>query len=168
MFWDHIVFMTLISSGVGGGTRLLSYSVRVKSKTNLLWLEKLWFNANYRHKFVIKTWKKSTGIKKLMLLDQLHLSSLSKPSSLGGAVSIIRILGGAGGPQPDFLEILKNACVVRGILHGTRDQYEEMNHFLDTKGLNPVVDPKVWKLEELKDAYKHLVSEITFFFCEAS
>lgn len=79
---------------------------------------------------------------------------------LGGAVSIVGILGGAGETQPSFLEVLKHGCIVRGVLVGNRSQFEEMNRFIDAKGIKPVIDLKVWRLEELKDAYQYLVSVV--------
>jgi D-arabinose 1-dehydrogenase-like Zn-dependent alcohol dehydrogenase len=77
---------------------------------------------------------------------------------LGGIISIVGILAGEGKIQPSVLEILKHGCIVRGILIGNRSQFEEMNRFIDVNGIKPVLDPEVWKLEELKEAYKYLVS----------
>ena len=76
---------------------------------------------------------------------------------LGGFISIVGILGGQGKAQPSF-EILKHGCVVQGILIGNLTRFEEMNQFIDAKGIKPVLDSKVWNLEESREAYQYLVS----------
>ncbi|KAK4617684.1 Zinc-type alcohol dehydrogenase-like protein [Fulvia fulva] len=74
-----------------------------------------------------------------------------------GVISIIGFLGGGKGEsQPTFLEVLTNICTVRGILVGSRHQFEEMNRAIEANNIKPVIDQKVWKLDQVKDAYQYM------------
>ena len=75
-----------------------------------------------------------------------------------GVISIIGFLAGSSKDQPSFLECLTNNCVVRGVFVGSRLQLQEMNKAIDANKIKPVVDEKVFKLEELKEAYQYMVS----------
>lgn len=74
-----------------------------------------------------------------------------------GVISIIGFLGGMSRDQPGFLECLLNICTVRGVLVGSRLQFEAMNECIDANGIKPVVDEKAFQLEELKEAYQYMV-----------
>lgn len=41
-------------------------------------------------------------------------------------------------------------------------QFEEMNQAIDAYGIKPMVDEKVFGLEELKEAYQYMVSRRVF------
>lgn len=73
-----------------------------------------------------------------------------------GVISIIGFLGGMAKEQPTFLECLNNICTVRGVLVGSRQQFEQMNAAIDATGLKPVVDEKVFTLEQTKEAYQYM------------
>ena len=73
-----------------------------------------------------------------------------------GVISIIGFLGGGSKEQPSFLECLTHTCTVRGVLVGSRLQFEAMNAAIDANGIKPVVDEKVFGLEEVKDAYQYM------------
>ncbi|KAL2049821.1 hypothetical protein ABVK25_009916 [Lepraria finkii] len=73
-----------------------------------------------------------------------------------GLISIIGFIGGMSKDQPSFLECLNNICTVRGVLVGSRQQFEQMNEAIDTNGIKPVVDEKVFGLEEVKEAFKYM------------
>lgn len=81
-----------------------------------------------------------------------------------GVISIIGFLGGFSKDQPGFLEAWRNMCIVRGIMVGSRLQFEQMNEAIDSCGIKPVVDEKVFALEELKEAYQYMVSDDPFSF----
>lgn len=49
-----------------------------------------------------------------------------KAVKFGGVITIIGFIGGGEGPQASFLDALSNICIVRGILVGSRLQFEEM------------------------------------------
>lgn len=59
-----------------------------------------------------------------------------------GVISIIEFLG--QGEQPDMLEALMHGCIIRGILVGSRLQFEEMNRAIDANNIKPVVDDKIF------------------------
>ena len=73
-----------------------------------------------------------------------------------GVISIIGFLGGMSKEQPSFIECLSNICIVRGVMVGSRQQFQAMNEAIDANGIKPVVDEKVFNLEDLKDAYQHM------------
>ena len=73
-----------------------------------------------------------------------------------GTISIIGFLGGYSKDQPTFLECLNNICTVRGVLVGSRQQFEQMNEAIDANGIKPVVDDKVFSLEDTKEAYQYM------------
>lgn len=73
-----------------------------------------------------------------------------------GVISIIGFLGGISKDQPSFLECLNNICTVRGVLVGSRLQFEAMNAAIDANGIKPVIDEKVFGLEEVKEAYQYM------------
>lgn len=88
-----------------------------------------------------------------------------------GVISIIGFLGGMRQEdQPTFLECLSRSCTVRGVMVGSRAQFEAMNEAVDACGLKPVVDRRVFGMREAREAYqymwekKHLVGyEFSFF-----
>ena len=78
-----------------------------------------------------------------------------KAICIDGCISIIGFLGGGKSEsQPSFLDCLMNICTVRGILVGSRLQFEEMNRAIEANNIKPVVDKKVFKLDEAKEAYQ--------------
>jgi len=96
-----------------------------------------------------------------------HIVEVAGPASMrqslnaiapDGVISIIGFLGGGKGEdQPSFLDALTNMCVVRGILVGSRVLMEDMCRAVEANDhLKPVMDPKVFKLEEVKEAYQHM------------
>lgn len=73
-----------------------------------------------------------------------------------GTISIIGFLGGYSKDQPTFLDCLSNLCTVRGIIVGSRQQFEQMNEAIDASGIKPVVDEKVFSLEDTKEAFQYM------------
>lgn len=56
-----------------------------------------------------------------------------------GIISIIGFLGGFAEKQPSFLEALNHGCIVRGILIGSRLQFEEMVSLVMTLGSHALI-----------------------------
>ena len=77
-----------------------------------------------------------------------------------GLISITGVLG-AGDP-PSILSCLAQGCVARGVLLGTKAQFEEMNAFVEEKGVKPLVDEKVFGFHEVREAYKYLMGQKHF------
>ena len=67
---------------------------------------------------------------------------------LDGVISIIGFLG--QGQRPGMLEALMHGCITRGILAGSRMQFEDMNRAVDMSKLKPVVDNKIFAFEDTK------------------
>ena len=77
-----------------------------------------------------------------------------------GVISIVGFLGGVKDEQqPTFLDCLNHICTVRGIVVGSRVQFEQMNKAIDASNIKPVVDKKVFRLEELKEAYQYMLDQ---------
>lgn len=72
-----------------------------------------------------------------------------------GVVSIIGALGGFDNQQETstMLAVLLSACILRGIVGGTRMQFEEMNRAIEAHDIKPIIDDRVFTLEELREAY---------------
>ena len=70
-----------------------------------------------------------------------------------GVISIIGFLG--QGEQPGMLEALLHGCIIRGLMVGSRMQFEEMNSAIDANKIKPVVDEKIFAFEDVKAAYQH-------------
>lgn len=85
-----------------------------------------------------------------------------KAIAFDGVISIIGFLGGVKGEsQPTFLDCLMNICTVRGVYVGSRMQFEAMNRAIEANGIKPVVDEKVFKLEEARDAVSPPMADST-------
>ncbi|MCJ1225063.1 hypothetical protein MMC12_001712 [Toensbergia leucococca] len=91
------------------------------------------------------------------------LAQSLKAIKMEGVISIIGFVGGAAKEQPTFLDCLSNLCTVRGISVGSRMQFEAMNRAIDINGIKPIVDEKVFGLEEAKEAYQYMVSLVVVF-----
>jgi NADPH:quinone reductase-like Zn-dependent oxidoreductase len=90
------------------------------------------------------------------------------PSTLRQSVESVRIeglivtLGAVGGMEgadvPSLLEAWLKNFTVRGIWTGSREQLEDLSRAIESKPdvLRPVVDTKVFKLEQLKEALAYL------------
>ncbi|KAE9969224.1 hypothetical protein BLS_005443 [Venturia inaequalis] len=75
---------------------------------------------------------------------------------IDGVISIIGFVGGMTKEQPSFLDCLINICTVRGVLVGSRLQFEDMNRAIEVNNIHPVVDDKVFTLDEARDAYQYM------------
>ncbi|KAF4469197.1 alcohol dehydrogenase [Fusarium albosuccineum] len=76
---------------------------------------------------------------------------------IDGVISIIGFVGGTDKEQPGFLDNLTHLCTTRGLLVGSRVQMEEMCRAIEAnpEKLRPVVDPKIFSLDQLKEAYEY-------------
>lgn len=86
------------------------------------------------------------------------LSQSFKAIKMDGVISIIGFMGGYSKNQPSFVECLSHICTTRGVLAGSRQQFEEMNAAIDASGIKPVVDEKVFAFEDVREAYQYMVS----------
>ncbi|KAF2265819.1 alcohol dehydrogenase [Lojkania enalia] len=79
-----------------------------------------------------------------------------KAIKFDGVISIIGFIGGFSKDQPSFLDCLNNVCTVRGLLVGSRLQFEDMNKAIEANNIHPIVDEKVFDLEHLKEACEYM------------
>jgi NADPH:quinone reductase-like Zn-dependent oxidoreductase len=79
-----------------------------------------------------------------------------KAVCIDGVISIIGFIGGDSKDQPSFLQALNNICTVRGLLVGSRLQFEDMVRAIEVNDIHPVVDKKTFALSELKEAYQYM------------
>ncbi|KAI0632997.1 NAD-P-binding protein [Trametes polyzona] len=96
-----------------------------------------------------------------------HIVEVGGPATLiqsvnairyGGTISIIGYVAGQGDVSKLPVKILSKAVVVRGILIGSRTQFENMNRLISAVKMKPVID-KVFAFEYLRDAYEYLASQ---------
>ncbi|KAE8146481.1 hypothetical protein BDV25DRAFT_143651 [Aspergillus avenaceus] len=80
-----------------------------------------------------------------------------------GVLSITGVLGNNSDEQvPNIMDCLTYNCVARGVLVGTREQFRAMTHFIEDKAIKPVIDERVFHLEELKEAFEYIGSQLHF------
>jgi NADPH:quinone reductase-like Zn-dependent oxidoreductase len=72
------------------------------------------------------------------------------------------VAGSSETSPPSLLDTLWKICIVRGILLGTRQQFEEMNRFIEEKGVDIAVDDEIFELAEVKEAYRKLEAQKHF------
>jgi NADPH:quinone reductase-like Zn-dependent oxidoreductase len=92
-----------------------------------------------------------------------HILEVGGPSTMAqslnaikidGVISIIGFLGGEKSKEePRFLDSLNNICIARCVLIGSRVQFEGKNEAIDANRIKPVVDSKIFKLEEAREMY---------------
>ncbi|KAM0329415.1 hypothetical protein ACHAQA_004722 [Verticillium albo-atrum] len=96
------------------------------------------------------------GVQHVIEVGGAHTVTQSlKSVAIGGVVTIVGWIGGPGEKGPDFPQILSSMAVVRGIVVGSREQFEAMIRAIEAYNIKPIIDQKVFKLEDLKEAYKY-------------
>lgn len=97
-----------------------------------------------------------------------HIIEVSGPTSMAqsleavrmeGVINIIGFVGGfhTEGGEPGFLQALLHMCTIRGIMVGTRAQMLDMCAAIEANPdkLRPVVDQKVFQMDQVKEAYEY-------------
>ncbi|KAI9038222.1 zinc-dependent alcohol dehydrogenase family protein [Aspergillus affinis] len=80
-----------------------------------------------------------------------------------GMIALTGLLGQApDGDIPNIMDGLLHLCTTRGLLLGTRAQFEAMNQFLEEKNVKPVLDDKVFPLQETKEAFEYMSQQHHF------
>ncbi|KAI0384082.1 zinc-binding dehydrogenase [Hypomontagnella monticulosa] len=81
---------------------------------------------------------------------------------LDGVITIVGSIGGGGDARemPNLLDCWMSLFTARGVWTGNRLQMEDMCRAIEAnvEKLRPVVDAKIFKLEQLKEAYEYLSS----------
>jgi NADPH:quinone reductase-like Zn-dependent oxidoreductase len=100
----------------------------------------------------------------------LTIAQSLEATKFDGLISIIGFLSGGAEKCPSFTEVLSRNVLARGVLVGSRLQFEEMvrgpfgkfvqggkyhsqlqNRAIEASKIKPVVDKKIFKLNELKE-----------------
>ncbi|KAH6954149.1 hypothetical protein DER45DRAFT_309010 [Fusarium avenaceum] len=103
------------------------------------------------------------GVEHVLEVGGAHTVTESlKAVALGGVVTIIGWIGGQGETGPSFPQILSSMAIVRGIVVGSREQFEAMIRVIEASNVKPVLDQHVFKLEDLKEAYNYLAEQKHF------
>jgi D-arabinose 1-dehydrogenase-like Zn-dependent alcohol dehydrogenase len=71
-----------------------------------------------------------------------------------GTVTITGVLGSEAKEMPSMMDALWRVCSVRGVILGSKNQFEEMVRFIEEKDIKPVIDERVFAMDEVKEAYK--------------
>ncbi len=79
---------------------------------------------------------------------------------VGGRISVIGVLSGAGGVVSPVPVLMKN-ITMQGIFVGSRTMFEDLNKAIALAGLWPVVD-RVFPFAELPQAFRHMESGAHF------
>ncbi|CRK40566.1 hypothetical protein BN1723_016224 [Verticillium longisporum] len=74
---------------------------------------------------------------------------------LDGVVTIIGWVGGQADGGLDFNFVQSRMAFLRSIVVGSREEFEAMIRTIEACDIKPVIDQKVFKLEELKEACKY-------------
>ncbi|KAI5803359.1 putative zinc-containing alcohol dehydrogenase [Peziza echinospora] len=95
-----------------------------------------------------------------------HIIEVGGPNTLAQSLKcvklegIISMVGFVAGDKDKrnlgFMEILDNVCTIRGLLVGSRAQMKDMVRAMEANGIKPVVDKRVFKFEETKEAYQYM------------
>jgi len=87
-------------------------------------------------------------------------TTLSQSMSAVRPDGIITIAGSIGSEinakgDPGLLSAWATKSIVRGIAVGSRTLFEDLNRAVEVKGIRPILDDKIFKLEDLKEAYRY-------------
>lgn len=72
-----------------------------------------------------------------------------------GVISIIGFLSGAE-TKTSALHALFHICTFRGVYVGPREQLEDMVRCVEANDIHPVVDEKIFTLDQAKEAYQYM------------
>jgi Zinc-binding dehydrogenase len=79
-----------------------------------------------------------------------------------GIISIIGVMTGITWPTT-ILDAIDKICTLRCIHVGSRVQMEDMMAGIEANGIQPVLDKRIFALEELREALEYLVRSLLFF-----
>lgn len=88
------------------------------------------------------------------VIDVGGLSTLAeslKAVKVQGMVTLTGVLG--DGEPPNIMDTLWRVCSVRGVILGSKRQFEEMVKFVEKHDIKPVVNERVFGFDEAKEAF---------------
>lgn len=102
----------------------------------------------------IQTFSKDQG-NNLISWQALTALKLDGLIAMVGSVSSF-VEPGSETKEPTFLEAIINSFTVRGVAVGSRLQFEDMNRAIEANNIHPVLDKRIFRLEEAPEAYQYL------------
>lgn len=85
-----------------------------------------------------------------------------KAVAVEGVVTVTGVLGKEEKEHVGALDVLWRVCSVRGAILGTREMFGDMARFIEEHGIKPVVDERVFGLEETREAFEYLEAQKHF------
>ncbi|HEY9284485.1 MAG TPA: NAD(P)-dependent alcohol dehydrogenase [Pyrinomonadaceae bacterium] len=79
---------------------------------------------------------------------------------VSGTISFIGLMAGLSASVNTYQFVMKNVQI-HGVETGSREMFEEMNHFIEARGLRPVID-RTFAFDEARAALAHLESGAHF------
>ncbi|EXJ68010.1 uncharacterized protein A1O5_08625 [Cladophialophora psammophila CBS 110553] len=79
-----------------------------------------------------------------------------------GVVSMVGFLGGkTNTPGASFSLIQQQLCIVRGINVGSRKLFQDMNTFIESRGLDfkPILSDQLFGFQQVRQAYQWMVQQ---------
>ncbi|KAI8631459.1 hypothetical protein F5Y19DRAFT_423813 [Xylariaceae sp. FL1651] len=77
-----------------------------------------------------------------------------KAVKLEGIITIVGFLGGVKA-NSTLIDCLTHVCTARGVYVGSRQQMEDMVAAIEANDIHPVLDSKIFTLEQAKEAYEY-------------
>lgn len=92
------------------------------------------------------------------------LAQSFKAIKFEGVISVIGLIGGGvDKEQPTVLDTLSNICTVRGVYVGSKELMQDMIRAIEANDIHPVVDEKVFTLDQSRKAYEYMVRTAFIF-----
>lgn len=80
-----------------------------------------------------------------------------------GLISAAGVLGGApDGKIPTIIDCIFAYCTARGLLLGSRKQFDDMNRFIEIHDIRPALDETIFDMGSVKEAYAFLQEQKHF------
>jgi len=86
-----------------------------------------------------------------------------KAIRMDGLIAATGILGESpDGKIPTVLDCIFSCCSARGFFLGSRKQFSDMNRFIETHDIKPVLDQKIFDMASVREAYTFLIEQKHF------
>jgi D-arabinose 1-dehydrogenase-like Zn-dependent alcohol dehydrogenase len=83
---------------------------------------------------------------------------------MGGIVSLVGSVGSSSEPlDPPFnpMELLGSQATIRAIGVGNHQDFMALMRAVDASNMKPVIDKRIFKMHEVREAYQYMVCEIS-------
>jgi len=86
-----------------------------------------------------------------------------KAIRVDGLIAATGVLGDApDGKIPTLLDCIFSRCTARGFFLGSRKQFGDMNRFIETHDIKPILDQRTFDMASIKEAYTFLMEQKHF------